>query len=226
MKLWILLFLVLTLVSSNLFSQSKSGTILIGGKVNYHTSTTENKIPGLSFNTSDKYTEYSISPRLGYFVSDNAQLGIGLKYEKSKRENKPTIYGTSYDEKTSMFTITPSLRFYSGLIEKFGFYGEFEAAIGIGTMQKKDWDERSSYYGSMVEYDYDISENTISFNPGIYYKVTDKFSMELSIGGIYYSTLTTEVTKPAHYSGKKNTTTDFGFGFTFESLTLGMVYEF
>jgi len=135
-------------------------------------------------------------------------------------------YGTTSNETTTMFTISPSLRFYYSIGEKFGFYGEFEAAIGRGSMEKKDWDETSSYYGTTVEYGYDIKENTISFNPGIYYKLTDKFSMELSIGGIYYSSFTTEVTKPAYSTGQKNTKTDFGIGFTFESLTLGMVYEF
>jgi len=225
MKLSILFILVLTFIPQSITPQSKNGTLSIGGKVSYYTSDTENKISGQSYFKNEKYKLYSISPRVGYFISDNAQFGIGVKYEKSNREYKTVYNETSYNEKTSMFTFAPSLRFYSKLTENFGFYGEFEAAIGSGTMERTESSFRGSY-SLLVEYGYNVKENTISFNPGIYYSVTDKFRMELSIGGIYYSSITTEVSKPSSYSGEKNTKTDFGAGFTFESLALGMVYVF
>ena len=88
MKLWILFFLVLTFILWSIIPQSKNGTILLGGKISYNTSETNYDISSVNFYKYNKNSIFSFSPRIGYFLSDNLQFSIGLKYEKTKNELK------------------------------------------------------------------------------------------------------------------------------------------
>ena len=121
-----------------------------------------------------------------------------------------------------MFTVNPSLRYYQNILAKFGLYGELEVAIGSGSLEEVVW----GWSGSKIEYVHDLNQIAIMLNPGIYYSLNDNFSIEVGIGGVFYSSITSTLTKPEKSGKPKDTQDDFGIELSFESLSLGLVYVF
>lgn len=222
MKLWILFILVLTFIPRSITPQSKNGTIVLGGKISYNSSEINHDIYSESFFKYDKSTNFSFSPRIGYFLSENLQFGIGLKYEKNKKELKTENDDNSISLSNSMFAVNPSLRYYQNISAKFGFYGELEVAIGSGSQEEVNW----GWSGSKTEYVHDLNQIAIMLNPGIYYSLNNNFSIEVGIGGVFYSSITSKLTKPENAGKPKDTHDDFGIELSFESLSLGLVYVF
>jgi len=219
MKLWILFILVLTFIPQSITPQSNDVTISLGGKIMYNTSKTNLND---YYQSSTEITKYSFSPRFGYFLSENMQFGIGLQYDKSIDERKSENIEDEYSTTLSLFSITPSLRYYQNIKEKFGFYGELEVAIGSGTNKLVVWD----WQNKKRENTYEENQITISLNPGIYYKVTNNFRLEVSVGGMYYSNTKTKHSTPENSGIPTNEGDDFGIELSFESLSLGVVYVF
>ena len=219
MKLWILFFLVLTFIPRSIIPQSNDATISFGGKIMYNTSKTNYND---YYQNNTKVTKYSFSPRFGYFLSENMQFGIGLQYDKSIGERITGNIEDAYSKTLSLFSITPSLRYYQNIKEKFGFYGELEIAIGSGKNKLVEWD----WPNKKRENTYEENQITISLNPGIYYKVTNNFRLEVSVGGIYYSTTKTKHSTPENSGIPTSDGDDFGIELSFESLSLGLVYVF
>ena len=79
------------------FGQISSGTILIGGGINYN----QNKN---SINQSViKNSNSSISPTTGYFVRENLALGVGLGLNMQKQKAGSNVTSKGFEDSSGPF---------------------------------------------------------------------------------------------------------------------------
>ncbi|REG87963.1 outer membrane beta-barrel protein [Winogradskyella sediminis] len=133
------------------------GDLFIEGMVGFNSS--EDK------NTEEKASGFEISPKLGYFISEDLAIGGMLSFESAKEE----VAGTDTADQ-STFGVGAFARYYFlDLGERFKTYGEF----GVG-------------YAS-TNYDLaDVKENTIGagLDLGINYFVTEKIALTFGLKNV------------------------------------------
>ena len=106
-----------------------SGSLSINGgnsssKVDFNNNTTKTKEPG-------DFT-FSIAPQFGYFVIDNLEVNIGLEYSLSKKyletENDTNLWAN-----TNLFAITPGVKYYVKICDKFYYTPGAKLSFGFGS---------------------------------------------------------------------------------------------
>ncbi len=127
-----------TLISAGLFAQiTNGGNFLMGSSIGFSTSNSEVSVIGDGVSVEGKSTEalqFNIAPKIGYFVTDNWALGVGLDYTLSRIKEPVNIldpnteYNTSYD---SDLLFGPFTRFYLPISEDKAFF--VEATFGFGS---------------------------------------------------------------------------------------------
>ncbi len=152
-----------------------------------------------------KSTQISISPKVGYFVSD--RMAIGIKMGVMSNVDKVTYPDETYKRTETMFNITPFARYYltSGTV---GIFAEGSFAVGFGKMKETEpgYSQKS-----------DIAQVMVGISPGIYYYIHPKLALEFSAGWLGYQ----------YYSEKgddvKRNRGNFGFDIETTGLSLGAI---
>lgn len=186
-------------------AQVAKGDILVGGNVGINT---------VSHKANDAIddkataTSFSISPKVGYALSDTWMIGVfaGTEFNTTKTET------AGVENKVNSNMITPGVfvRHYHVIGgSKFAFFGEANVGYGFG-QTKQDGTKVSSVSG--------IDAN---IQPGISYFVTKCFVIEGVFGGINYMNTTTE----AEGTDIKSKTSAFDFQFT-KQFNLGVSFLF
>lgn len=171
-------------------AQVKKGNILLGGTVEVATSS--DKTEGVDGKRTS--TDFGISPKVGYAVSDKWVVGVFANTEFSTRK---TLAGV----KTKDNSIAPGIfvRNYHNIGDsKFAFFGEANVSYAFGSTKVDD--TKTNKF------------NTIDANivPGITYFVTKRFMVEGVFGGINFNS---RKDKPQP-TGAETTETSFGLQFT------------
>lgn len=152
----------LLIISSVMQGQIKKGTVLLGGSVQYSSSTGE-EIPDMG---KDKIRSISIGPTAGYALKDNLVLGLSLLYNNGK-SNLDTRNFKANGVSASAF-----LRQYWNITSKFYAFGNVQAGYGSTT-------------GKLVRTDnpfYQAKSKSWSvyavLTPGVAYSVNKKIMLE------------------------------------------------
>ena len=152
-----------------------------------------------------KTNTFTVSPKAGYFVSDNIAVGVALGYENTKWDNG------SDDVKNSELSVGAFARYYMTPAAKFSLF----AQLGVDYMS----------YDNEIDVDTMTAAETkgngfgVKVAPGVSYFISDAFALEASWGMLGY-----ETTKP-DFDGAESTDT-FGLGLDMRDLSLGLVYKF
>ena len=170
----ITLFLFIILITSISIAQQKKSLVSIGGEVGYsYSSNLENNAYGPFENT---VSQYLINPTIGYFFSNNVELGIGLGFSNTK--NETTGENADSENKTNIFSINPFGRYYHYLNEDLGLFLELNLLYGLGN---------SEYVlRSMTEINYDVTSYSIKLTPGLIYYLSNSISINASINFLEY----------------------------------------
>ncbi|UGS22968.1 outer membrane beta-barrel protein [Flavobacterium channae] len=156
-----------------------------------------------------KVNEFTVAPKVGYFVTENIALGLGLGLGSGKvdedgdtaAENKTTSFGAfgRYYLKTS----------------KFAPFAELN--VNYATTST----EYVEFMGGLTPFGSGEDVNTFSINlaPGFNYFVSDNFALETSVGILGYSSSKEDVSG----AEAKN---KFQLGLDFASINFGLVYKF
>lgn len=148
-----------------------------------------------------KTNGFTVSPRVGYFVSENIAVGVALGYT-STTDKAP---GTE-DEKNSMFEVGAFGRYYFTPANKFSLFGQLGVAYASSKYEEGDFEAKSNGFN-------------IGLAPGINYFVSDHFALEATFGLLGYTT-----SKP-DADGAESTDT-FEFGVDMSNINFGIVYKF
>jgi outer membrane protein len=123
----ITVFAIMMLTAFGAFAQFNKGRMLVGGSLEFQTTTNKYKYSG-NTTTNAKQTVFSMQPQFGYFIIDNLAIGAGLNVSLSKYKAD----NSDYESTGTVFVFEPMVRYY--LPQGIFFQGQF----GIGTGKYKD----------------------------------------------------------------------------------------
>jgi hypothetical protein len=169
----------------------KNGDVLLGGSFNISSKK-------YSENENFKENNFTIAPKISFFVTDNIALGLGLglgskKTVKLEGDNEVKINTTSR---------TAFGRYYTAPASKFSIFGQLLVK----------WDT--------VNFDA-YKENSFGFElaPGVNYFLNKHFALEATWGTLSYSTSK----KGIPFAKSSNA---FELGLNLDDINLGIVYKF
>ncbi|HSZ33366.1 MAG TPA: outer membrane beta-barrel protein [Puia sp.] len=174
------LALMLFIFSSN--AQFQKGNILLGGDLSY--SGTTSTSPNFSGKTKFNSGNFNIS--LGKAIRENAVVGINLNFQPVT-----DTYNTGiglYTQQTNNYSIGMFYRMYKSLGKDFYFFGEGGGGYNGSTTSTKDSTGHEISTGSG-------NGGHLYITPGLAYKISNKFFIELSIPEIFILQYTDANTK-------------------------------
>jgi hypothetical protein len=174
-----------------------NGDIFVSGSVGFNS----DKTPGVDDDV--KTTSFNISPKVGFFVTDNIAVGgkVGFTSEK-------TDFGSGDDATSDKFSIGAFGRYYATPTSDFSVFAE----LGF------NYNTSNENAGTGGD-DFKVNGFDIALAPGVSYFISSNFALEASIAALSY-----ETSKP-DADGAENTT-DFGLNVDLSNISLGLVYKF
>ncbi len=147
-------------------SPTTKGKWLVGPEFSFSSIKNENG------NSIQKQSSLWFQPELGYFVADNLSVGFGV----GLGARKAVIDGVEYN-KSSTFTITPTLRYYLPISTKFQFLGKLMVPIGNENITLSS--------GNVVDEKGSILN--VKLSPAFVFFPSSKISIEMTLGSLYYN---------------------------------------
>ena len=188
------------------------GDVLLEGSLKANT--TDNK------NTTLKTSDFSFTPKAGYFVTDNFAVGVGLNMGSSKNENYSDVTANTFTEKGSNFGFEVFGRYYFVDLNRFQPY----AQVGLGYNSMKT--ERTSIINGVETKITNPKTNGLGLNAslGFNYFVTPKVAINFGLSNVIgFNSVKTDV------DGAK-ATTNFeaninSFNNFFDTATFGLTFK-
>ena len=197
----ILLTLALSLFIMIANAQFQKGNILLGGDLSYATNTSSvTNTPG----QTNSGGPFNIS--LGKAIKENTIVGVNLLYSTNTNDYQVGKYVSNG------YGIGVFYRVYKNLGKDFYFFGQAGAEYDGSTAYSKDSTGHKSNNTTM-------NGGNIYLTPGIAYKLSKKFFMELSIPQVFsvgYSSSSTDI---APGLTQKNNSFNAGINFNSNPLT-------
>lgn len=137
----VIFFFLLVTTLLNAQGITSQGNFMMGGTLGFSTadSNVEINVDGTTVNNNGtRATQFNISPRIGYFITNNFALGIGMDYtlnrikEPVDLSDPETDYQTEYD---SDLLFGPFGRFYFPIAADKAFF--LQANFGFGSSQDR-----------------------------------------------------------------------------------------
>lgn len=141
-----------------------------------------------------KITTVGVTPDFGYFLSDNLAVGVALGYTHESNENGIT-QGTKVS--TNAYGINPYARYFFHTSERLSLF--LQPGVLYSTNKVGDADASHVFYAGI--------------QPGLEYKLSDKFDFVGHIGNV-------------GYFDYGNSTSAFEFNLNMSTINLGVVYVF
>ena len=149
-------------------------------------------------NSDTKTSDFAVTPSLGYMVSDNLAVGIGLGIGSSKT----TVAGTTESEASAM-NVGGFARYYFAPKSNFTMFGH----LGVNYNSENDKTNEVKTTGM-----------DIFVAPGFNYWVSKRLALEAVIGKIGYRSSKTDI-------DGDDGSTGFGLGIDLSSVSFGMVFK-
>lgn len=186
----IVLTLALATICSTGFAQK--GSLYLGGTVGFSTSSNATDNNGTTVKGSQE-TNWSFSPEVGTFLTDNIQVGVGLN-----------VTGYKFDARGPITNITTRNHFGATLYAR-NFFGKnaFKPFVGLNVSVLPGIEQNEVGATTTKTKLMDIGAN---LNAGFSYAVTPRVTFVGSIATLGFSSSTSEVDG----SNVKKHTTDFG----------------
>ena len=202
------LILSLALLSGTLAAHAQKGSFYIGGQAGFNSTSTEVENRGTTTTTS-KSNNYSFSPEIGTFLSNQVQLGVGFTFSGSRQETPANL---------NFSASTARINRYGGTIYSRYFFGEgvFRPFIGLN----------ASVLPGNSSTDYQDGSNTLkantldigaNLNAGFGYGLTKRVTLVGSFGTFGFQRSTSK----QEGNDIKTTTNNFGLN----ANTLGNLFN-
>ncbi|MCP9749358.1 porin family protein [Ferruginibacter sp. HRS2-29] len=153
------------IVASFFGAKAQSGTVLVGGDVDFSSNKVEN--------SDVKSHSISFNPYVGYQFNDNWTAGITAALNSSKNEN-----GIN-DSKNNSFAAGPFIRYTKPLSNIFAVYGQLQGVYG-------------GYKSKLTSGNVTTTTaegNTLGVNlfPAVFINLKNSFGLNFNVGGISYN---------------------------------------
>lgn len=190
-------FFTAALVLGAFTAQAQQGSFYIGGQAGFNSSTTELDNNG-NRTTTRKTNNYSFSPEVGTFLTNQVQLGVGFTFSGSKQESLAVLGSPS--TRTNRYGGTVYSRYFFG-------EGNFRPFLGLNAsvLPGNSTLETTGVAGVTT-----TRSNTLdlgaNLNAGFAFGLNTRFAVVGSFGTLGFQRSTSK----QENSNLKTTTTDFG----------------
>lgn len=239
MKKVILIFAALV-ASATMFAQQKgdmyvSGNLGLGLNSSVSNLSTSVNVSSESHkglvSATDNKLNFGIAPKFGYFVADNFEVNVALKYNLgfNGRTGKEQMDGesessTPVSDNIHTFMVAPGISYYLPLVNGKLYYAP-SFGIGIGMMAGQE-KEGSTTTSSDPIFAFGMYLDLASFE----YKLNSRMALTANFAGLQYTMVTKTETKTQTIAGTEVKTkananvnyVDFGFG----NVTVGFKFYF
>lgn len=178
-----------------------SAQVYVGGGIGFGTS----KEAHAEGTDVDSRNTFYITPEIGYNLSDDFAVGIGLGYNYSKKG----------DRKTNGFSIEPYARWTFAKWERVSLF--LDGGIGYGFDKDKTTTDLGN--GKTVSVEQKTSQFYIGIRPGLKVNLTNQFALITKVGWFGWT-----CTMPDGDNMKNGS--DFGLNLNGENLSFGLQYTF
>lgn len=208
----LLLILPLLLLSFGGFAQLQKGNKVLGGTLNYSTSTTQSDNSGVAGGETSKTNSFNIGPIVGVFVSDRTVVGLKLNSYSYSSETT-SLNGSVFSNEFNNFGFGPFIRRYFPVKEWVAFYGQADLGYSSGkTIQT---------YSSSPNQNYERSTNTFNLSAalGLAFFPTNWMSVDLSMNPLSFSHSVNKNEVGSSYPDQN--TNSFNFNLSSQSFYVG-----
>jgi hypothetical protein len=203
------LFLFTALSLSALGAHAQKNSVYIGGQAGFNSTSTDVENNGNSISTS-KSNNYSFSPEIGTFLTNQVQLGVGFTFSGSRQEMPATINNLAYNTRINRYGGTVYSRYFFG-------EGNFRPFIGLNAsvLPGNSTSESVGVAGGTVKANtLDLGAN---LNAGFGYGLTKRVTLVGSFGTFGFQ----RTTSKQEGNNIKTTTNNFGLN----ANTLGNLFN-
>lgn len=200
--------LLAALASGTLAAHAQKGSFYVGGQAGFNSTSTAIENQGISTTTS-KSTNYSFSPEIGTFLSNQVQLGVGFTFSGSRQETPANVNFNAYNTRINRYGGTIYSRYFFG-------QGVFRPFIGLNAsvLPGNSTSEYSGGLGTVKANTLDIGAN---LNAGFGYGLTKRVTLVGSFGTFGFQ----RTTSKQEGNDVKITTNNFGLN----ANTLGNLFN-
>jgi hypothetical protein len=182
-RLLIVSFLLVISMSGN--AQVSRGHIQIGTPFTFSSYHDQVFNKERSFDSVTNIKEWKISavPAIGLGLGKNFVIGIGIGYTHSNSESKSLLDDKrSYGTKTRVNSVVYKIYLRKNIPfnEKSGMYGELGSSYSSSRSVETE-------LTPAVPYKTKYTATSASLVPGIYYRISNRFCLDVQFGGIIYS---------------------------------------
>jgi hypothetical protein len=214
------LIAVFILIGVHSFAQLNKNRVMISGRGNIYMNKAEDQNTYANVLTEKNFSGAAYL-NAGYFLSNNFAIGgvFGFRKSSYSRDSESLTDDHYIEEATSKLYTTGIFARYNHMIRqsKFGLFCQLENIYSWGKNDNITSNYSSS--GGIIYITRDLQKNftfKIGLTPGLMYFVTDRLSIEASIGDISYSSI---VTKYQPESKQSDTQKDNQFNTDFSMYT-------
>lgn len=203
--------LPLLLLSFSGFSQLQKGNKILGGTLNYSTTTYTSDNSGVAGGSNSKTNSFNVSPLMGVFVSDRTVLG--LMVNSYTYRNESTNAGQEFTNENNQFGFGPFVRKYFPVKEWVAFYGQADLRYSSGKIKQT--------YSNSPNQNYERSTNAFNLAAtlGLAFFPTNWMSVDLSMNPISFSHSVNKNEVGSSYPDQN--TNSFNFNLTSQSFYIG-----
>ncbi len=162
------MLLILALATFS-FANAQKGTILVGGNIEYNSTTYDHPLVETKTNT------FGFSPKVGYQFHDNWTVGGELSINSAKQN------GGGAETKANVYTYGAFVRYSVPLSETFSVFGDLGA--GLQNQKSENFENGSLISESKADGIY------VGLTPALFINMKKGFGLNFSIGGLGYKTL-------------------------------------
>jgi hypothetical protein len=178
-------------------AQFNKGNILLGGNLSYTGNTSSG--PGQP-DLNSNYGNFSVS--IGKALNENSVFGINISFSPNSTENNFGSNGGVLKLINNNYSAGVFYRKYKSLGKDFFLFGEVGGGYTGSTGSTKDSSGNKLSTSS-------ANGGNIYFYPGISYKISKKFFLELTIPNLIYASYSSnKFSDPQQSSPQKNTSFD------------------
>lgn len=156
-------------------------------------------------------------PSIGYLIQDGLEVGttVGYSYATNNFTWDMGWDGTIHNEtKSNIYSISPYLKKYFVLADKFALTGSAQVGFSAGTAtitQDSDYNQSA---------DFKIRGFNVAVVPGLVFFPTEKIGINANFGSFGYN----EMTMESENGSTKNKNSDFGLNLNSSTLGIGFSY--
>lgn len=203
-KAKIVILLAASAISTSSFAQIEKGTVFIGGRSVF--STSSSSLSSTSGSSDSKSTGFSIEPQAGYYVSKNWAIGLGFTIRTSNSTQNDLNIGTTdfanQQKQQNDFGFNLLARYNKALSKRFAFFVNGTLSTGLWYKEKNTIEQKTGpttiMNTTIIESRFGQSPNfNLDIRPGVTYFITPKFGIEATFASVF-----------ASYSSSKPTTSN------------------